>query len=186
MVARGVNPAVFHTIDSGKGRSLTDVFNLEGRTCARDLASALRILFVYRRSGGNSLSDGNVQATRGELEDLLKAEPGIEASITPGTRVGKVLRARALWVFAHYIFGRIDREEADIFFECLCDGTNLKDNDPIRHFRDYLIRSLAQRRRLSSADIFLRAIQTWNATRERRTWNKIATQKPDEGFPAIV
>ena len=188
-IVRGVNPAAFRTIDSGSARSFGDVLSIQGEASSSTLSAAVRFLAVYRMRDGKNIERGGqspgASLTHQELSDALASEPDIRASL-PFAKVGTMLGSgSALWVFLHYLLSRRDSVLAELFFEGLYSGTNLKEDDPILLLRQQILRWRTMQRSITATELAGRVIRTWNHTRKGNKISKIQVKEGDE-LPEIA
>lgn len=181
LIARHVSALTFHTIDSGSARSFADVLHIGGEGDAKSLAAACRFLHGYRMSGGKSLEPNNYGGppSTKELQELLAREEGIKGSLW-ARKVGKALGNGSLWVFLHYTLARIDKMLADLFFDSLATGANMKESDPVYLLREQVIRSKSNGRMMGVTELTARVFKAWNATRTARPLRKIQVGHPNE------
>lgn len=184
LVAYGVKEEAFITIDRNQARSCGQVLRLStGIDNANHVASALRWVAGFR--------DGiiiNVRPTSGELAELLLEHPGISESCQMAGKVHRRFRAGPIPIIAvcHYLFTRQDATLAELFFDSLATGANLRENDPVFRLREKIIATSASAsKRIPPTDLFALFFKVWLAEREQRTINTALRWIAGESFPNI-
>lgn len=190
VVVRGLPAKTQDTIDVGIKRSLADVLTIHGEPNATTVAAALRIAWQLDTNGHVRTGLGYPYPTGDELLLYLEEHPSIRNSAQVGYRLsGGVLRyppspATAL----HYLMARRDAAQSDEFWTLLNDGVGLMTGHPALTLRNYLVRDLANPRRMTTEQRMAYTIKAWNAFRANRTlqiikWTR-SGEKPED-FPAI-
>lgn len=164
LVVRGLPQQVQDTVDGGVKRRFSDVLSLRGETSAPLLAAITRRVVIWEwgyRKSFSTVAPTNAQLIQSldkypELRDITNFAHKITAGCAiPGSVCG----------FGIWLFGQIDAEDSDFFFERLGDGQGLVKGDPIYELRRAADASRTARGKRS--DIYLTAImiKAWNAYR---------------------
>tara|TARA_Y100000588_G_scaffold385819_1_gene479936 strand:+ start:2959 stop:3789 length:831 start_codon:yes stop_codon:yes gene_type:complete len=166
-IISGLDPDVFDTIDSGKRRSLADVYSTMGCKNCSLLASSILMVDQYT-VGRLGLSNKNEYPNdiAGTLLDLY---PEIVTSAALIDRIKKTLPfSGAALCAGHYIFAQIDVQQADDFAVKMSKGIGLEEDSPIRHFREQMIRDRSKRNIWNRHEILGSLIKVWNHVRFAR------------------
>lgn len=169
LVVRGVDPAAFSTMDDVARRSMSDVLSIEGEAYQTALAGALRYLFLIEKTG--SPIGGRIVPSHQELLSTLDANPGIRDDAKwIGTRKWcKSFLTPTASVFMRYWF-RCDDDSAELFFEGLEYGSNLKVGNPVLLLRDRLIDDKSRRaERMKTQYKLALTFKAYRAFRDGRT-----------------
>lgn len=185
LIAYGVKPEAFITIDRNQTRSTGQMLHLmAGITDYNNVSSALRWLTAFR----DGIVLPTARPTTGEIADMLALHPGIVDSTAQAARVIRRFRAgpAGLIAFCHYLFSRQDATLAELFFDSLATGANLRENDPIGRLRERIIAaSTSTSKRIAPYELIALFFKTWLAEREQRTVNQAMRWQTGESFPNI-
>lgn len=143
LVTRGVDRKGFATIDTGKGRGLSDVLGVVGETNTKNLAAALA--WVYRWENGRMLSSAKAIGFCHSLGlGVMRKYPELRASLefVNKTRANPVMLKipMSAAIFLHFRFSAHNKTKADEFFETLCDLRFDTAGTATRVLRDWLLR----------------------------------------------
>lgn len=161
LVALGVDPDTFDTIDSGKKRTASDVIGIDGCRNSAATAAAIRWVIGYRTKQWHA---SVIKLSNDEVRLFLAAEPGIEESTSQGL-VAKAMIAPSIAGALHYLFSEKDASAADKFFTDVGLGTDLSIGDSVLVLRDRVIRDRMNKSRLPRSEIFSLCIRAWNHRR---------------------
>lgn len=180
-IVRGL-AQVFDTIDIGSRRTAADALALNGEVNTNVLAGALHLL--WRHENGLLHRGGQPNPSPQEIEMELEKHPDIRRSLTAAYPAKQIL-SQTMGAALHCLFAERDADLADLFFESLATGTNLRENDPVRLLRERLIRDRMSKSRLVRNEVLALVIKAWNHLRQGR---KIGTLKwtTGEAFPVIL
>lgn len=140
LVVRGVDDRAQETMDSGAARTLADVLRLSKEPNAMVMATTLRKLVAYTKTGvpyGPRYTTSVKQAI-----SLLHAYPELRVSVSRSTNKGygsNVIQKTDISTL-HFLFSKVDEEMADEFFNRIGNGTNLKTFDPVHKLRERMLR----------------------------------------------
>jgi len=182
LLIRGVDRSSFDTMDQGKSRGAADILAINGEKNANLIASAAKIVFLFKENKENPVFNNRV--TPIQIEKTLALYPEIRQSAAVAEKVKKILIpsvAASLWV----LFWQKDRDLANEFFARLEDGAGLSKHHPIKTLRDRLIINSASITRLRQKILCAFVIKTWNAVRAGKEM-RICKFAEDEKFPEII
>lgn len=183
MVITGLPPEVFETIDTGKSRNSGDVLSIYGYHQAHALSSVARK--VYQFCDDHELVSRPRDYTNPQIVEFVLDNPEQEwrDAVSIYGRL-KPLGHRSLGAAMFYLFARVDRVKATLFFDALITGTNLGDGDPVLALRNKLFLDKAERsQKLSSQAVAAAYIRTWNAFSAGRKMHSVRCKTSD--FPRI-
>lgn len=174
IVVRGVETNVFHTIDTGKPRSLGDVLDIRGEVQGARVASIVR--WRYRIDNGCFVGGAKVPPLThsGALEFLGKhRELAKSAELVAGLELKKGMIQPGLLGAYHSIFSLINQRDADTFVRRLADGEGLRKDSPIYVLRERLLSEATTRSgatRVSRPKVkAAMLIKAWNCYRAKET-----------------
>lgn len=194
MVVRNVEDAAMTTMDTGKSRSRADVLTIRypGVTDATSLAGAGTIILRWEKNiRGNSLR--NLYVSNDEFMAFFESnQDDIIAAKKVGRRVSSHTRGVTVQSVAlcAWLFRRIDKEDAEFFWDRVMDGVGLDKGSPILMLRKLFERESNTKRENLRVDVAAALIiKAWNAYREGRDVDvlrfKVGGAKP-ERYPEPV
>lgn len=172
LVIEGLEHDTQDTMDTGKTRTPADVLALHGyqntTTLAATLTSIIRteeysLRAAVRAGGGTSTNP----ITRKQMLDRLEAEPDLVAVSNFGKKYGRIGISGRVASTLYYVFSKIDKEDAEHFFDKLWTGEGLGRGNPILVLRNQLI-SLKEGSKATVNMTFVTAltIKAWNKFRD--------------------
>jgi len=186
VVIRGIDPAVFPTMDQGAKRNAADHVAVLGKENYTMLGAALAMLRRYERGDLSSTIASDKYVNGPEIIETLERYPNIESSVAFAHPCGHVLSPSQACFF-HFVFASKNKLLADDFFTRLGSGLGLTATDPVYHLRERLMASKADRtKKLTSKYQMAIVIKAWNATREGRAVRTLRWDTERETFPEIV
>jgi hypothetical protein len=185
ILVTGVEDEVFHSMDSGKRRSITDALYIRGEKNVFQLATTLVRLGEFLRDP--ALVGTEISFSNGELLDVLEGHPQVRDSVG---WVGSNHRFRNLiavsriaWL--HYVTTKYNPDASASFFTGLASGAMLAPTSPVYHLRARLLAEKSSERRLVVRHIMHLIIKAWNAHVKGQDM-KVLSIKEGESFPVIV
>lgn len=137
-VTRGLPVSTFLTLDAGRCRSPGDYLKING--CSGNtkiLAAAARVAMYFDKNTGKFFSHKNKIAPY-EVVEFVEKNKGL-FNIMEFHDQMKEITSSSLFGGCIYVFGQIDREATDSFFNSLRTGANLKVGSPVLTLRNRLI-----------------------------------------------
>lgn len=191
IVVRGLDPAAFQTIDTGKRRTMGDALYVCGYKNVNILSSAIRVAHVIESNklkniypalfNGIKISNIQVIELAKQKQDIVESvrATGSEYDYTkkllgPGGAAG-----------LHYIFNKKDKKLCEILYAGLATGANLPRDSVILDVRNKLIRNLTEVRKLGFSDRIILVIRAWNLLRKNIHDVKLNIQ-PNVTVPEIL
>lgn len=180
------------SLDTGMPRSMADVLTMAGEHDGSNLASVLRLLYLYDHSQDfRLLVDPKATPSRQELSAYLAAHPAIRAFGSRDPRM-KGLLPPALKGALAYLFAQKDPVLNDHFWNGLGTGANLDPTSPLYHLRERLRKNHDNRKKkMVTREMTALVIKAWNAYRQGRPitanglrWSIAGTNA--EPFPRIL
>lgn len=185
VVVRGISPAAFITIDTGKGRNLTDIFSIKEYSNPSLLAGAVRHLRIYVSHIKSASHYSHEQQCA-----LLEKHPGLLDSMDFYLGLDRPSGApvyKSVVVTWHYLFSRVSPEASNDFIERFVTGLHLNEpNDPVYRLRGQVVANPTLRKPLSEFQIFGIGIYAWNNKQQGKEQKKAAVPlKKQQLLPLI-
>lgn len=184
LVVEGLDSDVFDTKDVGRRRSAADTLSVRGEVETKKLAAALVV--VDRYMTGRMMSCARYTNT--EIEGLLEKYPEVRQSIA-ACRETKKLVAQSVLVACHYLFSRLDTEQADVFVRQLISGLGLEEGEPVYVLRERLLQNSLAKAKLSQPYIMAIIIKAWNSRRAGKAVKYLRLREVGdsiEAFPVVA
>lgn len=194
LVARGVDPEAFKTINRAATRTTPQLLAIAGEgTASSALSSALAFVWRYK----NNLMTATRAPDPQDVFLLLEAEPGIRHSATAAKSHKKLFKSSGLPIAMHYLFSKVDDTACDAFFDSLRTGAGLALTSPVYHLRERLTKNMLVRegtldrhatRQLTSTEIAALTIKAFNMFRRDESCRLLAWHNRGnraEEFPLI-
>lgn len=179
LVVNDVDPSAQAVMDTGMNRNYADQIRMKGKQNHTTLAAVLRWVVLWER--GERIIAGTVPPTHKEMETALAAYPELENSTHFAVVAARQLRLPpAVFAMAHWLFGRLDKAEANWFLSRVADGTELTADHPAYAFRERVRRDREARRKVPNHVHLALLTIAWNAYRDQRPLTKL--QLPKSGL----
>jgi hypothetical protein len=183
----GVPSQAIHVIDKDNmKRTVGQSLKMIGEMHYNVLAGALKWLWVFER--GDMSKANSVAPDTQEIVALLAEHPDIRASVLVG-RKSKQVFPSTLAAFTHYVFQRIDADDAAQFFELLTSGAGLSKHDctaGIWAFRERLLTVRTKRGLyMTGSEKIALCFKAWNAYRQNRIVRTLKMM-PSEACPEPI
>lgn len=195
LVVRNVRPEVIRVIDTGRGRSFTQLLQMQG-TVPNATVVAPAIEWLYKVNNGFEQTGPRAfAATIPQLLDLFNKNPHIVESVAPATDVFKVsnLPPKPHLCAYHYMMASVDSGMADDFFNALATGVDLAERAPVRILRERLLKENAKDKvnQKKGWEIDAWLVKAWEFTRQgveindkQLVWT--ATGRGREPYPKVT
>lgn len=183
VVIRNVDPDAFVTMDTGKNRTITDVLSIRKEPNPKYLAWALQWTYRY-------LADrmtGKIES-HDLLISVLERHQGIHKTVTFYSALSQPSGAPGhpdIAMAAHYLFSRVDRNEANDFVERYVTGLRIEEeNDAVGRLRGKII-SVASKpgQSLTPAQIFRFFVTAWNGKRSGKRFGRTSFTPAQQSAP---
>lgn len=188
-VTHGLNKVSFDTIDTGRKRTVGDVFAKHGEENCNMLAAA--VAWLYRFQLKAVQCGGRITPTHRQSMAILAENPSLRDSCIWGQRCKRFLPSSVTAVL-HYLFAKKDQEDAEFFFEHLATGEELSRSSTktsaIHVLRARLEDNRASLTKLPASIVIAITIKAWNAMRSKRVVKTLRLTKggdKPEDFPEI-
>lgn len=208
VVVRGIDdPEAFVTVDTGKVRTHSDVFGIDGWANSAVTAAATNLVKAYvskamtwngfidthRYKRGSKLTEKikNMpsRARTPNKSELLEFANGIRDELVVAVRFSQKCKATKLIPGAtiaalYLLFRRHDVVQAEQFFQDLATGIGLEKGDPVLTLREKIISTMHAKLKMSRTMMFGYVIKAWN---KRRAGGRLTQLRVVEGevFPVI-
>lgn len=210
LVVRGVDPSTFVTMNTGDSRDSRDVLNMRGEMNVVVLAGILRLIWRWelyqqcyskltsRKGARKSAAEEELPISKRwgtrstpsprEIEEVLTRHPNarrwasqvkINNKVIPGVPLGFVL----------YWLSCIGVPENSIlaFKERLCEGAEMKANDPIfrchKRFMEVRLGRAGGRRPINTLESCALIIKAWNHKLQGTSVGQILWRSNEDSFP---
>jgi hypothetical protein len=188
-VRAGLPDLAQQSMDSGEMRRGTHTLEMLGEANASILAAALKLLWLWSKGWLDKIPFGGVRVLENsEIAPLLAQHPALRASagwtISTGAKIDRyLLRSEA--AFFHYLFGTINAEVRDAFFDAVIDGLGLTKSSPAYHLRERLAlerqgEDSNSRKRMRRALV----IKAWNHALAGQSCSRLVFGE-DDAFPEV-
>jgi alkylated DNA nucleotide flippase Atl1 len=175
-------------VDSGRPRSYGDVLAMAGEPNARNYAAVIKAVAAWEeglRPAGRA--SGSKVFTFQEKEEIRLKYPEIADTVrVAGMVKAHIPVAPSLLGLCHWLFSRIDPEDAADFMNNLADGVGLDEGNPVLTLRNRIFKDrLSHRGPLHDPDVVALFIMAWNAYREHRSLSRLQLPNPlnQSNFP---
>lgn len=165
MITYDLDFDVFDTVDSGKKRTASDVFSVQGEKNTTILAGAARIFTRYLNG---DIEKPDNKLTTSDIEKTLRKYPEIRESVTFTANHKTKIISPSIAAACHFIFSQINKEEADMFMLKFITGAGINVNDQAFLLRSRMIDNAASKSKLPQKYILALIFKSWNAFREGR------------------
>lgn len=190
-VITGLKPEVFKTMDTGRKRTGSDVLGIEGVRNSAAVASTCKFVDGYYTGKYGYNKNSNRSLSNTELIDFFEkhntGKNPIEDSVTLGVSLsgkGEKIITPTLASGFHFLFSRLDKEQADEFIEKLCCGNDLSNDSPIKALRHKLLRvKLEGNFSLTHTEVIQNIIYAWN---KFRSGEKVKKLYVPEKFDMVI
>lgn len=177
VIVRDVDPAVFHTIDTGKPRSMGDVFTIAGERHATAKAAVAKLMWNLMQRPDNCpifcSGWGGQRVTNQKALEVLKRHPRLDEVAAENYSFSKV-GPPSLLLFVRYLSMLVDEEKSRVFFNGLVEGTDLRKGYPIHTLRERLFAARAMpNMRLTPEALLALVIRAWNSHYRGRPLKKL-------------
>lgn len=185
-VASGVAESAFETIDQGKSRNAADVLSIHGYQNSESLASLAR-LWVLHTKGGNAYETGRTvpPTTQEIVGQVFERSAEFIDAINATRSHRKLFSGAAAFAFCYGLFGEIDQQDRDLFFDRLADGQLLEDGMPVYALRRALLEVRLRNRTMPRNHLIALLTKGWNKYRQHEVI-KVLVYRAEEPWPMPV
>lgn len=191
VVARNVPEESFDKYDIGKTRQLSDVLTILGYTkYSRHIAGALKLFVGYLRFGEKAFKRNQYflsTITQKDVIPILKIYYPVfeEAAFLYSKKKNNKLISLGNLLFFYVLFGSVNKEKRDIFFQDIISGLNLKEDCATSVLRNFLIQCKTSKfKQINFYDESFLIIKAWNKFYNNENCQYIRGLK-NEKFPDI-
>lgn len=138
VVVSGLDDDTQVTMDRQNRRTLGHYLQIKGETQSKTLTAALNMAWQWDRGHRWKVGSGAADAPSYEQAyEYLQANPNIRqsAEVAKPLRPKKVMR-ESTGALLHWVFSRINPDQADDFMERLTSGAHVDDGDPVWALRE--------------------------------------------------
>jgi len=174
---KGLPTENIHTIDiGGKIRSLSDVLEINHQKkykYSNSIAAAVKFIYAFNKKTYfvNSVKQEKAYLTSTKFLEWIDNNPTITDFVEDTMRLranGDRMIAPSMFCGLKWILDKYSKDKSDIFFQQLSDGIGVDRENPIFTLRKKILSTKfvgagGNRIRLSSKEIVLIILRTWNA-----------------------
>jgi hypothetical protein len=186
LIVTGVKSEAFKVMDTGRSRSASDCFFINGVSYANDVSACSKFILSFNKgvnySKLNKISNTDLLEFYEENKDILNF---VKESVGLSKAFSSVMSRSNIASFL-YLFSKKDVLMAETFFHKLCYGLDIDRRSPIYVLRKKLTEDKMAKARLSPQDKNALIIKAWNLFRLNKDCSFIRWSKKDEKFPAII
>lgn len=165
LVVTGLEGGTQETMDDGRKRTLSDALHLRNETNSVILGSLLRRALMWEM--GQYRNTGAYTPTNTECLTYLLHHPDVRASASAAASLRKPSRLPASVLgLTHWLFSRLDDEDAEWFFERLGSGVGLQQYHPVWTLRKRAAEIAESSGRVPEDMLLAFVIKAWNAYRD--------------------
>ena len=187
----GIPRKAFSKTDTGTSRSSGDVLTIKGVAAGGQVASAVRLLVLYRRGLPGAIrefvSNAEVAAAFDEWKDIEEVVAAVNRHAFP-----KAVRSTPLYATAYLASRTSQKSKLDRWLDALATGLDVGRDSPAYQLRERLMRGteadIGTREQL--LERFALMIKSWNlwakgGTATKREFRWSATGRFAEDFPTV-
>jgi hypothetical protein len=171
LVVEGVADSTFTSVDQGRVRPHAEILRMLGHKNASFLAAAAGLLYTYESGGVFNPSRSRVG--RRVIDEVIQKNPGLGDSVQFACDNQTPIVSKPIMAFAHYVFSRVEAEQAARFCNLLATGDGVGASTPIGLLRQRLIEESAAGRKLDRRLVAYLIFRTWNAVRNKERLAKL-------------
>lgn len=164
VVTRGVDPASFDVIDTGKKRSASDLLGIEKYPDSSTLAATARIVIGYWTGEARH----NHRHNNAETLRFVKDNPGLVEWVAKARQSPRIKKITSHLAAVTYVASHHYAPQAEAFLQSFKTGQNLNVGSPILVARNRIFND----RGLRSSELLELVIRAWNAYAEGRSMSK--------------
>lgn len=181
VVIRGVESTTY--VDIGHSRSPSQLLAAEGYKNPGQLATAARLVYLWRGPGITRLGSPTFQPDRGVVQLVVREHPGLARSVELAKGCSHIL-PRSILAFVHYEAAQAseDSDMADLFVEAVVEGVGISKGEGPHLLRERMMREKQSRQRQARLDVIALTIRAWNAWAAGRKMQRLLiTRRADPG-----
>ena len=186
LIVTGIDPETFKVMDTGKNRSASDVFSIEGIDYAKHVSATTRI--IYRLSRGDAES-GSRKMSNTDILEYYNQNPKIAEFVKDSQRLyvefDRVLSQSYIAAFK-YLMADKNITDSESFWNKVCTGIGLEEGNPTSVLRKKLIHDKMSKASLPLSERNAIIIKAWNNYRKGGTIKFLRYNKESEKFPVII
>lgn len=181
-VAYGFPRELFSILDTGYRRSPGQAISMAGYQNGNMIAAMCMWMARYERG---MVRHHGMRLSNSDALEVLVRHPRLVDSLK-WTDACRKFKKPSLWGALHYIFSQKDQVLADVFFDSLATGQNMKPEDPTYILRERLLQNASARYQVDDADLFDMAVRTWNALRQGKKMSRVQVPRQDSDTPEVI
>jgi len=185
LVVRGVRDETYRTMDSGRARSAAQVLKWLGYAYAYDLAALARTQLLYEDTGAPANSGRYAPSNQQVILRVKRDSERLVEAVRGSKRTSDEFSGGCIWSFCWLLFGDLEPEDRDYFFERLADGQGLREGDPILTLRNAFINARMHHRSMPRGWMGGMIIKAWNRFRNHEKLDRLSFSGKED-FPSPI
>lgn len=183
----GVSRDARMTVDMGKQRTTANFLAMDGAAYATAAAAVARLLIQHSKNAmyfGGSRAGNSQAPTKQEIRAYYNKHRKQIATALNELANEQFIKTFGVtpFVAAYVILHRVNSVECGVFFQRICDGANLKQDDPILWLRSRM--TTERKNRLRATEKLEIILRHWN--RWRKGGKVTASIRREGAFPEII
>jgi len=187
VIMRGIDSSAFKVMDTGKLRSTSDIFQIEGIKNHSQAASISKLVYLHSNKLYFGIGRGQTPTNQQLVEFYLKQD-GLDNYVSQSkalyNQFSKTLNPTTIGAL-FYLTAQKDVKQAEIFWSKLCTGLSLEGGSPMHYLREFLIENRMSQKKYPRAIIHYAIYYCWNAFRRGEKVTKIDLTKFRD-FPELI
>lgn len=204
-VSHGVSdPRAMATVDTGKARSHTDVWNISGHKNAAVISTIAMMVFMHQnnRVSWSGFTGRRISRSSSQLAQQMKRAPTQSSNVSKeellefgesiivplsesakfitSNRARKVVSPQAAGALHYFATKKGHRAEVEAFLTEVGEGTGLQKGDPAHTIREHIASRTRSGAKLHRVYVFGLLIKAWN---RRLDGSKVSVLRVQDGEP---
>ena len=164
LVVDSVDPIAMRTMDTGRNRTLGQMFLIDGEKAPDELAALVKVLKSYRTTNGSSFV--RTGFTSLDYYEQLGNETAVRDFASLYVRKVPFRIPRGFYAAIHYLLAAKDKDQADTYMDQLITGQSIQKGDPAYAMRETLLEIDDARPQSVLSTIGNAIVDMWNEFRQ--------------------
>ena len=191
LILTGIDPAAFKVMDSGRIRTSSDIFSIEGIPNSIVAAACTKLVLTHL-SGNNALTNGAGTSTKFSNTSLLEfynKTPNLKKWISEASSrskfFNKVLSPTEISALS-FLMGEKNVIQSELFWDSVCNGLGLVKGSPIIALRNKLINDKLSLTSFTATYKKALIVKAWNYYRLNKSITYLNFNDELESYPTIL
>jgi len=173
VVSKNVPRKAVPTMDMGRPRTIAEILSMMGEKQAKYLTPIARRYYFWIKKYVTPSRKADKIAPQVLDEVIVKNQDIREAAEYASKKTVGTVCSPTLAGFAYFLCKRIEKDEAEKFFQKLETGMNITEGEPVGVLREKLITDKVSTRKYDDSSKLAFIIKAWNLTREGKETDRI-------------